>query len=509
MSAIERLAAMVQQAEAKASAKRLNSEIQLSAERLRSAQERNRLAEQRVREERPPLTRELEQLELDEITLRELAMKSAKFRSYLEPEQVREAETLFAQSERELKERRSTIQAELAEINRDATEARRDLATSVESYQHTRKELDRLQPHLAADFVNEDKLVIESSTFLPAGQLAALAREIADSANYFGMIDSKQQVAQLKIWIGRYRLLQESDLSEFNEEQNVRLRQIFPELVGISKRYKPGYIEAFQQNFTADWLTYIADAKVELQDALDESSRYKQLESHQRDAAVAQEDRVRRNRDNARGALEELTRLTTRGHLLETPTTEETEEFLKVLANVVSGFGTSDPEVNELVMPYREFIQGGDLRALRRNLDRMVEDEEKAAQTLPDRYSDVLELTKGKRVYMIGGAVREDSRRKLEKLFGFEELEWIAYETNRPAALDSVEQKIANRAMDFVIILKYVGHHVTERLKPVCELHHVDYFMTRSYSVTQFAETLRKGLDRTPPASSTGTAIVA
>ena len=493
---------MVQQAEAKASAKRLNVEIQQSADRLRAAQERNRLAEQRVREDRPPLTRELDQLEVDEVTLRELAMKSAKFRSYLEPDQVREAETLFAQSERELKERRATIQGELSEINREATEARRDLATSVDTYQHTRKELDRLQPHLAADFANEDKLVVESSNFLPAGLLAALAREIADSANYFGMIDSKQQVAQLKIWIGRYRLIQESELSEFSEDQNVRLRQIFPELVGISKRYKPGYIEAFQQNFTADWLTYIADAKVELQDALDESSRFKQMETHQRDAAADKEDRIRKNRESARGALEELVRATSRGHLLDAPTEEEIEEFLKVLASVVSGFGTSDPEVNELVLPYRELIQGGDLRALRRNLDRLVEDEERAAQTLPERYSDLLDLTRGKRVYMIGGAVREDSRRKLEKLFGFSELEWIAYETNRPAALDSLEQKIANHAMDFMIILKYVGHHVTEKLKPVCELYAVDCFMTRSYGVTQIAETLRKGLDRTPPGAS-------
>lgn len=504
MSAIERLAAMVQQAEAKASAKRLNFEIQQSAEKLRLAQERNRIAEQRLREDRPPLTRELDQLEVDEVTLRELALKSAKFRSYLEPEQVREAESLFAQSERELKERRTQIQSELTEINREASEARRDLAAAVESYQHTRKELDRLQPHLASEFANEDKLVTESAGFLPAGQLAALAREIADSANYFGMIDSKQQVAQLKIWIGRYRLLQESDLSEFTEEQNIRLRQIFPELVGISKRYKPGYIEAFQQNFTADWLTYIADAKIELQDALDESTRSKQMESHLRDAAADKEDRIRRNRESARGALDELIMITSNGHLLESPTESEVDEFLKVLSSVVSGFGTSDPEINEQLLPFRDLIQGGDLRALRRNLDRMVDDEEKAAQTLPERYGDLLQLTRNKRVYMIGGAVREESRRKLEKLFGFAELEWIAYETNRPAALDSLEQKIANRAMDMMIILKFVGHHVTDKLKPVCDRYNVDCFMIRGYSVTQVAETLRKGLESNPDSSANG-----
>lgn len=500
--AIERLAALVQQAEAKASAKRLGSEIQAAAARLHASEERLRVADRRVREVRPTLTRELERIEGEEQTLTELIQKTAKFKSYLDPNRDRDAEALIDEARAELSSRRQVVQAELSEINREGTESRKEFQAAVEQYQHLRKELDRLQPQLAADYASEDRLVLESSVYLPVGQLQSLAREIADSAAYFGMIDSRQQLAQLKIWIGRYRLLQESDLADFTEEQQARLRQIFPELVGISKRYKPGYIEAFQQNFTADWVTYIAEAKAELALAVEDSTRSKAYETQQREQQTRDEESRRLVRESARSSLEQLGRLVAMGHLIDDPTEEQVDEFRTVLRAVIGGFGASDPEVLDLILPLRDLVQGNDLRVVRRNLDRVVEEETRGEQGLAATYFDVFQATKGLRALMIGGSVREENRRKLEKLFGFAELEWAAYESGRPAALDSIERRVRNRGMDLVLILKYVGHHVTERLRPVCEQGNVPCFMTHSYGATQIAETIRKGLYRlgqTPP----------
>lgn len=494
ISAIERLAALVQQAEAKASAKRLGSEIQGAAERLRAAEERNRAADRQIRESRPALARELEEVELQGQTLNELVQRTAKFKSYLEPTRDRDAEALIDEARAEIAVRRQGAQEGLSGITRESTEARRELQAAIEHYQQLRRDLDRLQPQIAADYANEDRLVLESSIFLPSGQLQTLAREVADSANYFGMIDARQQLAQLKIWIGRYRLLQEADLAEFNEEQHARLRQIFPELVGISKRYKPGYIEAFQQNFTADWFAYIAEAKAELQQAVEETSRTKLIESQRNEQQAQQEGRQRQNREDARGALESLGELVARGHLAQDPTPEEVEEFHATLKAVQAGFGSSDPEVLDLVTPLKDLVQGNDFRAIRRNIDRIVEDEAREESLLPERYRDVLQITQGLKAVMIGGSVREESRKKLEKLFGFDRLDWIAYEANRPAALDSVEQRVRNRAMDLVLILKYVGHHLTEKLRPVCDQQGIPCYMMKSYSVTQVAETLRKGM---------------
>src|SRR5947208_2265181 len=78
--------------------------------------------------------------------------------------------------------------------------------------------------------------------FFPAGQIQALVREIEDGEAHFGMLDARQQYAQLRIWIGRYRRIQASDQSAFSESDVELLQRTFPRLVGISKQYEPGYI---------------------------------------------------------------------------------------------------------------------------------------------------------------------------------------------------------------------------------------------------------------------------
>ena len=61
----------------------------------------------------------------------------------------------------------------------------------------------------------------------------------------------------MMVWIGRVRRLQ---LEELTEEEQERCRFLFGELVGLSRAHQPGYIEAFRQEFTADWDQYVADA---------------------------------------------------------------------------------------------------------------------------------------------------------------------------------------------------------------------------------------------------------
>ena len=148
-------------------------------------------------------------------------------------------------------------------------------------------------------------------------------------------------------------------------------------------------------------------------------------------------------------------------------------------------------------MPYRELVAGGNgLRALRRNLDRVRQEEAKDDETLQVRYEDLISATQGRRVLMIGGSVREDVRRTLQRLFEFDRLEWEPYEDAKPAMLDSLEQRIRNRGVDLVLILKsFIGHHVPERLRPLCEQYDIPCLMVeRGYGPAQVGETLRRGL---------------
>ena len=105
-------------------------------------------------------------------------------------------------------------------------------------------------------------------------------------------------------------------------------------------------------------------------------------------------------------------------------------------------------------------------------------------------------MTKGRRVLMIGGSAREDMRRTLERVFQFDELDWENYEGSRPAFLESLEQRVKNRGVDMVLILKsFIAHHVPERLRPLCEQNDIPCLMVEhGYGPAQVGETIRKGL---------------
>ena len=176
---------------------------------------------------------------------------------------------------------------------------------------------------------------------------------------------------------------------------------------------------------------------------------------------------------------------------------EGLEEFLDVLKTAVNGLGASDQELLDLAMPFRDVITGGNgLRALRRNLDRIKQEETSSTDSLQGQHEDLIAVTRGRRSLMIGGSVREDVRKTLQRIFEFDRLDWEPYEDSKPAALDSLEQRIRNHGVDLVLLLRsFIGHHVSDRLRPLCQQHEIPCLMVEhGYGPAQVGETLRKGL---------------
>lgn len=501
-SALERLAELVRQAESKTRAQKLGAETQQAAERLRLAEERARKAERRLLDVRPARIRDLEQADSDEIKLKELMKKLAQSLVSLEAAQQKIAEQEIVNAQAEIGVKRREATEELDAVLKESDAARRELKQARELYQQLRRELDQILPHLADNFSNEDRIVRESETFFPGGQIQALAREVADGESHFGMLDQKEQFAQLKIWIGRFRRLQSwaesgtADALGLSEEDHSLLREIFPRLVGISKQYMPGYIEAFSRSFETDWDAYVAEAEEQMRVAVDGARRDKELESRRRDQQVREVERQRQARQTAESALDELKGVIARYHLPD----EGVLEFHSALARVISGMGTSDAQLLELVRPFSDLLNGKEFRALRRNLDRVDPDEARRLENemLKEQFQDLVAATRGLHVLMIGGAVREEARRSLLQVFDFEELEWEPYESARPVMLKSLEQRVRNHGMDVLLILKeFVGHHVSEILRPLCQEHGIPCLMIEhGYGAAQVADALRRGLPK-------------
>ena len=267
--AIDQLAELVRQAEAKTRARKIEGEAQQVAEQFRVAEERARRTVERHRIARPVSMQSLEQANTDEQLLKNLVRKLALYQSSLSS-QV-DAEKLIAASQSEIERTRSQSRAELEDISREIDDVRRELRAAINSYCQLRRELDRIRPELGVKFIAEDQLLWDAEAHFPGGQLQLLANEVDAGLNLFASLGKLEQYARLKVWIGRFRFYQASQdrESDLNEELQGLSHRVFHQLKWLSRQYEPGYIEAFRQDFSTDWSVYVTAAQEQLLQAIE------------------------------------------------------------------------------------------------------------------------------------------------------------------------------------------------------------------------------------------------
>jgi hypothetical protein len=388
--ALERLAELVRQAEAKTRARKIEGETQHAAEQFRAVELRARRAVEQLRALRPASLRALEQADADEQLLKDLVKKLALYKSSLGSEA--DAERLIATSQAEIERVRCQTKADLEQIGREVEEARRELRTATDHYRQLRRELDRLQPELAAQFNADDRLLWDAEAHFPGGQLQLLAQEVETGLGVFAALNKLEQYARLKVWIGRFRFHQASQDRDalVTEELQALSHKVFHQLKWLSRQYEPGYIEAFRQDFSTDWCAYVAEAQEQLVQAIEAGRRARDAEQPRTressddqpsQSGIAQASPLAAPPPSAPLAavppayshamlpsLNGLKSLVSRLHLPD----EGLDQFLAALRHAIDDVGTANPELLRLVMPYREYITGEDgLGALRRNLERI------------------------------------------------------------------------------------------------------------------------------------------
>lgn len=285
-SALDRLAEIVRMAESKSRAQKLGAEIRHASERLQAAEQRMRQVERRVVEVRPARLKDLAKTEADEVVLKELIKKLAHTLAGLDAAHQEAAEREITAARQEIAELRQTAQAELEAMQKESEQARQELRIARDQYHHLRREIDQILPEHADELATHDRLYRETEVFFPEGQIQSLAREIDDGERHYAVLDAREQFAQLKIWIGRFRRLQalaEDETSGLGEDAQAQLRDVFPRLVGISKRYMPGYIEAFSRTYETDWTAYIAEASDQLRQATESIRRDREADQRRRE----------------------------------------------------------------------------------------------------------------------------------------------------------------------------------------------------------------------------------
>jgi len=402
--ALERLAELVRQAEAKTRARKIEGETQQAADQFRSTELAARQAVERLRTVRPASLRAIEQADTDEHLLKDLVRKLAQFKSSLESQT--DAEQLIATSQAEIERTRKQARADLEEVTRAVEEARRELRTALDQYRQLRRELDRLQPELAEQFAPLDRMLWDAEGHFPGGQLQLLAHEVEAGLNGFPALGKLEQYARLKVWIGRFRCYQAAHDRETDTTEDLQAlgHRVFHQLKWLSRQYEPGYIEAFRQDYSTDWATYVAEAQEQLVQAIEASRRSRDAESpRSRDREVAvTSDRTAslvqssRNASDSSAAaataavalhpspLTQLKVLLTRVHVPD----EGLDRFLEIVKQAVDDLGPGDSELIQLVLPYCQYITGNDkLGVLRRNLEQ-IRTQNAASEAMLDELSE-------------------------------------------------------------------------------------------------------------------------
>ncbi len=293
---LAQLAELVRQAEAKTRARKIEAETRGAADCFRAAEERARLALERMRTARTTGARAMDQADADEQLLKDLVRKLAQFKSSLTSDA--DAEELVATSEAESVRLRTGAKTELEAADKELTEARRELRAAVDAYRQVRHELDRLLPELGERFADDDRLLWDAESHFPGGQLQLLAHEVEAGLQAFGHLAKGEQYARLKVWIGRFRCHQagpDRD-GEGSEEVQVLAHKVFHQLKYLSRQYEPGYIEAFRQDFSTDWEAYVAEAQEKLAQTV-ETQRRARAEAESRRAEDSNGDEPRERED--------------------------------------------------------------------------------------------------------------------------------------------------------------------------------------------------------------------
>jgi hypothetical protein len=271
--ALEQLAELVRQAEAKTRARKIEAETQHAAEQFRAAEERARRAVDRARVGRVACLRALEKADADEHLLKDLVRKLTMFKSSLRSES--DAEELITTSRADLERSRQQARADLEDMTKQLDEARRELRSAIDQYRPLRRELDRLQPELAEQFEADDRLLWDAEAHFPGGQLQLLGQEVEAGFHSYGSLGTHEQYARLKVWIGRFRYHQAIHDKEVEADEDLVAlsHRIFHQLKWLSRQFEPGYIEAFRQDFTTDWAAYVEDAQEQLIHVIDSARR--------------------------------------------------------------------------------------------------------------------------------------------------------------------------------------------------------------------------------------------
>ena len=171
----------------------------------------------------------------------------------------------------------------------------------------------------------------------------------------------------------------------------------------------------------------------------------------------------------------------------------------RVREALVGGVSPRDPRLVNLCAPVVHIFEGPELRNLVHAIQ--GEPDEPNVEEAPERDEVAVEWawwgrTRARRAIVIGGEPRELSRQRIQRAFGFADLEWFPAEFRRNSLL-TVRDRVRAGKVDLVILLgAFVGHDADEIILPACRERGVDcVYVEKGYSIGRVRAAIERTID--------------
>jgi hypothetical protein len=309
----------------------------------------------------------------------------------------------------------------------------------------------------------EGELTVLAAAIRDADRWRGLPREL--QRNLVGLVTSRLRRAQDEMGVS-----------------GVKLDEAFSGLSAWSKREQPGWVNGLSRSHLPTRGSWTADAEAY-------AARLPRAET-----APAARESVERLLEGLRTFLPEFN--TAPAGAAEAVAAQFRQMVRKA---VDSGVRPSDPRLLKLVGGHAELFEGTEFKALRKALREDAEpaegeDDDRAPPLPPDW--PWWGRTRFRRGVLVGGDPREPNRERLERAFGFAELEWVGTEFKRNN-LQTVRDRVRAGKLDIVILLgAFVGHDADDVILPVARECGVDWVhVDKGYGIVRVRRAIERFLD--------------
>jgi len=316
----------------------------------------------------------------------------------------------------------------------------------------------------------------------PEADLAAVLR-VVDAMEKWRILPPEVQATLIGLLAARLRFLQEQAVIASDR----RLDFAFGTLSAYVKRARPGYVYGLARWHQPNRESWENDAE----------ALFERL-SAMLPTPVEAEPSARRKIEVIEGLVREASTCPE-----EVRSAVEAQLRREVLAAFAAGVQARNSRLVRMLVPVAGAFEGQEFRSLRRAIrDEMdaarADEAEDAGIEEPELPADWAwwPFTKDQRALIVGGDPREPNRLRLERAFGFSELEWVGAEYKRNN-LHGVRDRVRSGRVDLVLLLtRFTGHDADQIIIPACREMNVGFVcVPHGYGVVRVRQAIERFLD--------------